>query len=404
MKKILASLIAVSILSSAAFAKNFFSQRYFEMRYGADVDFSNNLFALNDFMKKDLVIDLNKIADECPDNGFNIRADAAPTVAMNVNVGDVHVGLSSGIQLYENMSVGQDLFKFLGYGNEIGQQLDFSFTDDADVFAFSQLNVGFKVGRLKFKFQPAVFIPVLSIRGGGGSLKVQNDEDGTLKIGMDLNMNVYSAVELKSKEGENGISVDSSNIASSIASGYGFDLGGAVSYNLTKSLAFDVAYHIPLVPGHLNYLSTITGGFDYEIKLTDYENAKKTERETTVTNEKKTLDVHRPLKLNLYADKDMLGGLFNARAGAGFGVRRPFSDDADFYPEYYFSFGLNLIDMLKVGVSTEYTDQLFVHQLGTTFNVRLIQLDLGISTQSSSFIKSMSVAGMGAYVYVTFGF
>ena len=45
--------------------------------------------------------------------------------------------------------------------------------------------------------------------------------------------------------------------------------------------------------------------------------------------------------------------------------------------------------MIKVGVSTQYKDQLFIHQLGTTFNIRLIQLDLGISSQSSSFKKSI---------------
>jgi hypothetical protein len=100
----------------------------------------------------------------------------------------------------------------------------------------------------------------------------------------------------------------------------------------------------------------------------------------------------------------MLGTLFNARAGAGFGIRRPFSEAAVFYPEYYLGFTVNLIDILKVRVSTEYTDQIFIHQFGTTFNVRVFQLDFGISTQSSNFIKSLSVAGIGAYTYVTFGF
>ncbi|MBQ5472653.1 MAG: hypothetical protein IIT58_11730, partial [Treponema sp.] len=116
------------------------------------------------------------------------------------------------------------------------------------------------------------------------------------------------------------------------------------------------------------------------------------------------LTIHRPLKFNVYLDKNLLGSLFNARAGAGFGIRRPFCDAAVFYPEYYLGFGINLIDMIKVGVSTQYKDQLFIHQLGTTFNIRLIQLDLGISSQSSSFKKSLSVGGVGAYAYLTVGF
>ena len=118
----------------------------------------------------------------------------------------------------------------------------------------------------------------------------------------------------------------------------------------------------------------------------------------------KRIAIHRPLKVNAYLDKNLLGTLFNARAGGGFGIRRPFSDDAVFYPEYYLGLTLNLIDMFKIGVSTQYKDQLFIHQLGTTFNLRLIQWDFGISTQSSSFKKSMEVAGLGAYAYVTVGF
>ena len=91
MKKILACIFAVSVISTAAFSKNFFSQRFFEVKTGATADFSNNLFAANEFMKKDLVIDLRKIADECPKNGFNIRADMAPSLGFNLNILDFHI-------------------------------------------------------------------------------------------------------------------------------------------------------------------------------------------------------------------------------------------------------------------------------------------------------------------------
>ena len=133
MKKILACIFAVSVITTAAFSKNFFSQRFFEIKVGTDVDFSNNLFAMNDFMKKDLVIDLRKIADECPEKGFNIRADLAPIYEMNLNIKDFHLGLSSGIEMYESLSVGKDLFDFLGYGNSIGETLNFSLNNDTDV-------------------------------------------------------------------------------------------------------------------------------------------------------------------------------------------------------------------------------------------------------------------------------
>ena len=403
MKKIIACFTAVLVISTAAFSKNFFTQRFFEIKTGVDFDVSNNLFAANEFMKKDLVIDLRKIADECPENGLNLRADAAPRVEMNINVSDFHLGFASGLELYESLNVGKDLFDFLGYGNSIGQTMDFTFTDDTDLFAFSQLTVGFKLGRLQITAQPALFMPIVSVRGGGGSITALNDAEGNFNVGMNLNLDVYSAVELKKNE-EGSVSFDTSKIESILTSGYGFDLGGGVALNLTKSLKIDTTCRIPIIPGHLNYKSNVQGGFDYKMKLTDFENAEKTERETTVTNVEESLAVHRPLKFDVYLDKNLLGSLFNARAGAGFGIRRPFCDAAVFYPEYYLGFGINLIDMIKVGVSTQYKDQLFIHQLGTTFNIRLIQLDLGISSQSSSFKKSLSVGGVGAYAYLTVGF
>ena len=403
MKKIIACFTAVLVISTAAFSKNFFTQRFFEIKTGVDFDVSNNLFAANEFMKKDLVIDLRKIADECPENGLNLRADAAPRVEMNINVSDFHLGFASGLELYESLNVGKDLFDFLGYGNSIGQTMDFTFTDDTDLFAFSQLTVGFRLGRLQITAQPALFMPIVSVRGGGGSITALNDAEGNFNVGMNLNLDVYSAVELTKNE-EGSVSFDTSKIESILKSGYGFDLGGGVALNLTKSLKIDTTCSIQIIQGHLNYKSNVQGGFDYKMKLTDFENAEKTERETTVTNVEESLAVHRPLKFDVYLDKNLLGSLFNARAGAGFGIRRPFCDAAVFYPEYYLGFGINLIDMIKVGVSTQYKDQLFIHQLGTTFNIRLIQLDLGISSQSSSFKKSLSVGGVGAYAYLTVGF
>lgn len=403
MKKILACIFAVSVISTAAFSKNFFSQRYFEVKTGASAGFSNNLFAANEFMKKDLVIDLRKIADDCPKNGFNIRADVAPSIGFNLNIRDFHLGLTGGIDMYESLSVGQDLFDFLGYGNSIGDTLDFTFTNDTDVFSVTTLDVGFKLGKLAIDVQPSIFLPILSIRGGGGKATVINDKDGNLNVNVDMNMDVYSIVELKTTDDKN-ISFDAEKIEAAFRSGYGFDLGGGVTYPITNSFLVSGTCRIPVFPGYLDNKATINGGFEYKMKLTDFESSEKKTRDVTVTNETAKLVVHRPLKLNVYAEKNLLGTLFNLKGGAGFGIRRPFCDAAVFYPEYYLGFTLNLIDIFKVRLSTEYTNQLFIHQLGTTLNIRILQLDLGVSTQSSSFTKSMAVAGIGAYAYVTMGF
>lgn len=402
MKKLFACIFAVSVISTAAFSRNFFSQRFFEIKAGTELGVSNNLFTVNELLKKDLIIDLPQLAADCPDNGFNIRAGAKPTWEMNFNIVNVHVGLSAGVELFESMSVGKDLFDFLGNGNSVGDVLNFNLDNDADVFAFSQLDIGIKFGKLKVEVQPAVFLPIMSMRGGGAKATVVNGIDGSLDISMDMNMDVYSITELSVTD--NGFSFDTDKLISALSKGFGFDFGLGLSWDLTKSFTVGLTSRIPIVPGTLGYKSNIQGGMDYKLKVSDFENPEKTERERTVTNENATLTIHRPLKVNIYADKALLGTLFNARAGVGFGIRRPFCSDALFYPEYYLGIEFNLINAFKLKVSTEYRDQTFIHQLGTTINLRLVQFDFGISTQSSNFIKSMEVAGLGGYAYVSAGF
>ena len=86
MKKILLLLIFVCF-NMTIFAESFFAKhRFLELKAGTDVNFSNNLLAANDFMKKDLVIDLRKIAEDCPDEGFTVLAKMSPSVEMNLNI------------------------------------------------------------------------------------------------------------------------------------------------------------------------------------------------------------------------------------------------------------------------------------------------------------------------------
>ena len=44
------------------YSKNFLSERFFEFQIGVPVDFSNNAISLDDIFKKELTLDLAKIA------------------------------------------------------------------------------------------------------------------------------------------------------------------------------------------------------------------------------------------------------------------------------------------------------------------------------------------------------
>lgn len=403
MKKILACIFAVSIISTAAFSKNFFSQRYFEIKVGTDVDFSNNLFTANELLVQDLEIDLKKLAQECPESGFNLRAGANPNLGLNLNIKNFHLGIDAGVDVYESLTVGKGLFDFLGYGNTIGEESKFTLDNNTEVFAYSQVDLGLKIGKVRFNVKPAVFLPLVSIRGSGGTITVKNDTDGNMIASMDLDMDVYSIAEIQ-QTSDGKIVIDPEKLQAAFTKGYGFDIAGGLGIDVSDSFIIGANCRIPVLPGHLNYKSNVKTGFDFKMKVTDYQNAETTKQDVTITTTETNLAVHRPLKASAYFDKNMLGTLFNLHAAGGIGIRSPFCDQAVIYPEYYVGFTLNVFDIFRLGVSTEYTDQVFIHQVGTTVNIRLIQIDLGLSSQSSDFKKSWSVPGVGAYAYVTVGF
>jgi len=406
MKKIFALIISITVICSALSARNFFSGRFFEIKTGTGLGLSNNLITGNDIFQKDLVIDLRKLADDCPDDGMNFIANATPGVEVNFNISKLHIGLSAGAEMYGKFAIGKELFDFAGYGNKVGETLNLSFTAETDIFAYSQLDVGWDVRKFKLHVKPAVFVPVLSTRGNGGTVSVTNGVDGSIHAAVDINTDIYSPIDMENAQSYFKQVTSGGNIFSSpLFAGYGFDLGAYLALPFSKSLSLDFDVRIPLTPGHIYKKSTVTSHYSYDAKFSDMANGESKQENPTFTGyQDADFAIHRPLKFNVYLDKNLLGTLFNARAGGGFGIRHPFSGDAQFYPEYYAGLTLSLIDLFKIGVSTQYKDQVFIHQLGTTLSIRFVQVDVGVSTQSANFKKSFEVAGVGAYAYVTVGF
>ena len=406
MKKIVALIISITVICSALSARNFFSGRFFEIKAGTGLGLSNNLITGNDIFQKNLVIDLRKLADECPDDGMNLIANVTPGVEVNFNISKLHIGLSAGAELYGKFNIGKDLFDFAGYGNQIGETIDLSFTAETDMFAYSQLDLGWDVRKFKLHIKPALFVPILSTRGNGGTVSVTNGADGSIHAEVAVNTDVYSPIDMEHAQSYFNQITSSGNILNSpLFAGYGFDLGAYLAMPFSNSLSLDFDVRIPLTPGHIYKKSTVTSHYSYDAKFSEISKGESVQENPTFTGYQDTdLAIHRPLKFNVYLDKNLLGTLFNARAGGGFGIRHPFAEDAQFYPEYYVGLTFSLIDLFKLGVSSQYKDQVFIHQLGTTFSLRFVQLDLGVSTQSSNFKKSFEGAGVGAYAYMTVGF
>ena len=403
MKKIVLLLIFVCI-NMTVFAESFFAKpRFIELKAGTDVNISNNLIAANDYMKKDLIIDLRKLADDCPDDGFTIIAKANPSVAMNLNIKSIGVGFSTGLEVFERFDMSKSLFEFLGYGNSVGQAVVSEMKNNSEIFAYAQVDVGVNFKKLRFHVKPAVFIPVLAIYDSGGTVTALNDADGNIVLHGNLNMEIHTPLDFEMEDGK--IKLNTASLENSLSTGYGFDVTAALSLPFTESFGIGAEARVPLIPGRLNKKYTVTSNFAYESPVLEIGNNDFTFTEPVISNGiEEELFINRPLKFFAYVETKLFAKFVELYAGGGFGLRKPFTEAQVFYPEYKLALTFNVINIFKLGIYTQYFDQIFAHGLGMTVNARIAQLDVGANIQSANFKKSFVGAGMGAYAYVTVGF
>ena len=398
MKKIYSLFLVLSVILSMGYSKNFLSERFFEIQFGVPVDFSNNAISFDDIFKKELTLDLAKIANEMPSEGLNLIVDAKPYVAINLNIAFIHLGMSAGVDVYEKMGISKDFFDFLGKGNEVGETLTFDFNNYTDLFAFCEADVGIDFSNFSIHVTPSLFVPIFSSSGSVAKVTFLNDEEGNINLNMNTNFGVYSNFDM----------YDENFLSDLFSNGNGFDVGVSASLPFGRKLVFSGKARIPIVPGSYQYkyssyyeATTTMNLLDSSLNSSETNgNIKDFSKE--VLEEK--IYINRPMKFNLYADYLLMGNVLKLRAGGGMGVFRPFLTDSFTYPEYYFSAGINLFDFIKASISTEYTSQIFKHQIALGINVRLIELDCGVSLQSTDFMKSFSNNGFGAYAIVSIGF
>lgn len=392
--KRLVSILTLSILClCSTFAGNFFEKRYFELQMNVPVNVSNNAIKLEDVLKKEVVIDLSEIAAKLPKEGLVVNASAYPDFAMNIRAGNVFVGMSTGLDVYERLGISKDLFDFIGKGNQVGESIDIDLNNCADVFFHYDIEVGVKVKKTDVHIRPAIFVPIVSMAGEVGKATFVNDSEGNIAANIHADFNIYS-VDFDNPE----------NIINDLSKSIGFDIGGSYTKSFNPRADLIIDFRIPVVPGKLNYLTKFSMDMDYSMNIMDFGEVTNSTSNESTTERIKPYKVNRPLKLNGYINYKLFGKLLSVRAGGGLGVYHPFGDGWTVYPEYFVGTVFNLADVLKFNASMEYTDRIFRNQLGATVNLRIVQVDAGASLQSADFAKSFTGTGYGAYAIVSLGF
>lgn len=401
MKKLF-TFLTVLFISTSLFAElKFFNPRFFEFYMKGPVNFSNNAIFVDDIMKENAVIDLEKMANDLPKSGFASYLIFDPQVGINFRIKNLGFGINAGVQNYEKITIAKGLFDFLGKGNELNEELDFAMGLNADI----NFNLGTEIlmpikKKYLIKIKPSLFVPLLHVTTQDSKFALSNTEDGAFIVNMLADAKIYSFIG----------SLDFKNDFKFPKEGYGFDIGGEISFPINEQFYFSGSFRTPIIPGHLKHVSSATVTYNLEKKLTDFFSGNfdiglKPDMATGAFEDANYV-INRPLKVNAFLDITPMGNFFHLLNGLGFGIRNPFTGnhEAVFYMEYELGIRLKVDNILAFTFATEYTDEIFKHSFAFMLNARFFEIDAEVGFAGPNITSSFRGAGAEASVEAKFGF
>ena len=434
MKKLALVFVLLVSFAGTSFAKNPFAHRFFEFKVDVPVEVSNNMMGLTDVLQEIVVIDLSEIAKRVAFKGAEIKAFAAPAFSINLDIPrGLILGLSVGLEGDASVGLSKELFEFLGNGNAgIGDDFKVETSNTyADIFATASVKGGWNFKKSKIEFEGTAFSSIAHFDATQTSARIFVKDN---KIGVDAKLDAkgYAICDLTDYKNVSGI-------LNSIRESIGFDVSAKYQREVFKYLTLGAQARIPLVPSRLNLgydVSYSYGkylGFDEFLGTDDDDDGSSSEVPQIqegddedddltgleeILGKPKTLDtpyaIHRPLKLGVSADFHPFGSLLCTTGYLGVGCRHPFAsainqknggvDETQFYVDYSIGGRLSLWNILSFSLSHSCMDEVFKNQFTVELNIRVIEVDAGVSFQSTSFAQSFTGAGVGAFVTVCVGF
>ncbi len=380
-------------------------RRIFEIGFDANFGISNNYFATADILKKELEIDLRKIADEIDPKGLSFDFIFSSDFFMNLNLKNgVSVGLSSGIESSGNGLVSKEVFEFLGYGNDLNETISVDGNVDVSVFAYTKTDVTFFIKNFRVNFGPAVFFPLVHVETSKFDSNFLNSSNGAIQAEVVATYKINSCMPLESFfENEYSDLFNLNNMDFTM----GFDLSGSVEHQIFETLMGRAYMRLPIVPGSMGNAVSSTlemryGADDlFDMIKNDDDNLHFDSGEKTYSKEKYWIS--RPFRTGAEIAWRPFGKCVKFGALLGFGVKYPWTGEAKGYIEYEGSFEASLFNILGINLSTAYMSEIFIHQAGFMLNCRVLEFDFGVSAQGANLEKSFKGSGFGAYTGIRIG-
>ncbi len=389
--------------------------RIVELGFEAEAGASNNYFSAKEFMVKDLVIDLQKIASEIPDHGWRAELFDREKVSFNLNFGErFRLGFFAGLDASGYINVGKELFEFLGEGNQIGESDSVELNGYFDVFLDAGVSFRTKIRDFGISISPSYYVPLIYMPSTTATAEWRTNADGSMYAKASADVRVYSGVDLRrwmdsdAYDSEDNPELNE-QIEEALRNG-GFDFSLAVEHPIFgKWLEVGGFARIPIIPGTLKYEAnrTVSAYIESEglLKILEDKTPEKDwdagEWEYSETSHK----IYRPLRFGAEAAFRPFGSWLTFRPMIALVMRDPYSSESrEVYHEHSLDATLSLLNILSLTVGTAYLNRSYVHHAILAINARVLEIDAGIALRSPDFTKSFMGSGASASLGVKIGF
>ena len=414
MKKIVLAIFAFAAFP--LFAEIQTARRYIEVGVSADVMVAQNIMPLADILKKNLVIDLQKVYSDMSASGATVSLSNRDEVYIDANFKSFGLGVHVAAEVGSSFNISKDLFKVLD-GVVPGQLYQADASVWLESFATVSVPVRVNINKWKVKVTPTYFVPLLYVPATTVTGYAVNGLDGSVTAMAKSPLDFYTISEFEGliKDGDFSTdfvdNIDSATLLSDMANSGGFDLSASVEYAFTEK--FDLGGYItmPIVPGRLKHkVSTIATAYAHsksimQMVFDDEEADADVDLSDAVYSDANYV-VNRPLRFGVECAWRPFGKWLVLRGMGGAALRNPFGEDVtikSFYPEYKLGVELSAFGMLGINLSTQYLKKIFAHGFDLMFNFRAVEFDISAAISSPSFVQSFRGEGVCAGVGVKFG-
>jgi hypothetical protein len=393
------------------------SRRNIEFGFDARWGFANNYLSAGQILRETITVDLTTMADDLGD-GYSIFTGGGGDVFLNVRGVNFGAGWFAGVDGSGYFKIPHSLIKLITRGNT---EDNYSGHFEIGAAAFAETGVWASariIKNLNISIRPSYFLPLAYMvsKDASYSLDTYPEAAGDYRAG-----DIHATGTLSAKMytpfpiGDDG-DIDAGNIdiGSLIGKG-GADLTLGVEYPLFPNLILGATLtHIPLVPARLSDGYDINANFEYyenaQDMLEETDDGATGGREKGMTYDEPSFDsffgserkIFRPFKLGVNAlYRPFFVRFFALKPSAALVFNGVY--EAPVYLDFGGAAEINLRDIFIVDAGIHFEDLIWRHSLGLIFNMRAMELDLGISMQSQDLLKSFQVAGVRVDVGVRFG-